>query len=146
MTDTALTRRRSENSHQETWHIYFGVHVGTIGTRAGVPKDVDQWGWHLGFYPGTEPGTHQSGSAESYPAARAEFERAWLQLEPTLTEENFETWRRSRDWHAWKYRISGNGCRMPTQNTSGWSKCFCGEQTPIACEAHIYSAHRGIGA
>ncbi|MCS3896420.1 hypothetical protein M2171_005553 [Bradyrhizobium japonicum USDA 38] len=79
MTDTAPTRRRSENSHQETWHIYFGdVHVGMIGTRAGVPKEVDQCGWHLGFYPGTEPGTHQSGSAETYPAARADFERAWL--------------------------------------------------------------------
>ncbi len=102
--------------------------------------------WHLGFYPGTEPGTHQSGSAETYPAARAEFERAWLQLEPTLTEENYEIWRRSRDWHAWKYRIWHTGCRMPTQSTSGWSKCFCGEQIPIACEAHIYFAHRGVGA
>jgi hypothetical protein len=38
-----LTRRRSHNPHQVTWHIYYGdVHVGTIGERAGVPVDVDQ--------------------------------------------------------------------------------------------------------
>ncbi|SHN86774.1 hypothetical protein [Bradyrhizobium erythrophlei] len=38
----ALTRRRSDNPHQVTWHVYWGdVHVGTIGERAGVPVDVD---------------------------------------------------------------------------------------------------------
>jgi hypothetical protein len=27
---SALTRRRSDNPHHETWHVYFGdVHVGT---------------------------------------------------------------------------------------------------------------------
>lgn len=50
---TALTRRRSDNPHQKTWHIYFGdVRVGTIGTRAGVPTTADQWGWSCGFYRG----------------------------------------------------------------------------------------------
>jgi hypothetical protein len=48
----ALTRRRSDNPHQVTWHVYYGdVHVGTIGERAGVPVDVDRWGWSCGFYP-----------------------------------------------------------------------------------------------
>jgi hypothetical protein len=47
----ALSRRRSDNPHHETWHVYFGdVHVGTIGERAGVPVDVDQWSWSCGFY------------------------------------------------------------------------------------------------
>jgi hypothetical protein len=33
----SLTRRRSDNPHQVTWHVYYGdVHVGTIGERAGV--------------------------------------------------------------------------------------------------------------
>jgi hypothetical protein len=34
----ALTRRRSDNPHQLTWHVYYGdVRVGTIGERADVP-------------------------------------------------------------------------------------------------------------
>jgi hypothetical protein len=43
---SALTRSRSDNTHQETWHVYYdgNVHAGTIGERAGVPIDVDQWG------------------------------------------------------------------------------------------------------
>jgi hypothetical protein len=46
MATTALTRRRDPEVHQETWHVYYrDVHVGIIGVRAGVPVDVDQWGW-----------------------------------------------------------------------------------------------------
>lgn len=42
---TALTRRRSDNDHQETWHIYFSdVRIGTIGVRGGVPTTADEWG------------------------------------------------------------------------------------------------------
>ena len=60
----ALTRRRSDNQHQETWHVYFGdVQVGTIGERAGVPVDVDQWSWSCGFYPGLHPGQYRYGIA-----------------------------------------------------------------------------------
>ena len=40
-----LTRKLS-NDRVDCWHVYFGdVHVGTIARRAGVPVDVDQWGW-----------------------------------------------------------------------------------------------------
>src|SRR5258708_23796023 len=54
----ALTSRRSRDAHAESWQIFYGdVHVGTIGVRAGVPNDVDQWGWSCGFYPGSEPAT-----------------------------------------------------------------------------------------
>jgi hypothetical protein len=110
---TALTRRRGDNPHHETWHVYFdNVHVGTIGARAGVPTTGDQWGWSVGFYPGTEPGTYRQGSATSFESARAAFDAAWLKLAPTLTEESFESWRRSRDFHAWKYRMWAEKCRM----------------------------------
>jgi hypothetical protein len=35
---------------------YYGdVDIGTIALRAGVPVDVDPWGWILGFYPGARP-------------------------------------------------------------------------------------------
>ncbi|MEY9744933.1 hypothetical protein ABIF65_004307 [Bradyrhizobium japonicum] len=48
--NTALTRRRSDNPHEETWHIYSGdVRIGTIGVRAGVPVHADQWAWSMGF-------------------------------------------------------------------------------------------------
>jgi hypothetical protein len=52
----ALTRRRDPDAQLKTWRVHYGdVAVGTIGIRAGVPVDVDQWGWNCGFYPGTEP-------------------------------------------------------------------------------------------
>jgi hypothetical protein len=63
-----LTRRRSRDAHQEVWHVFYGdVRVGSIGERAGVPIDVDQWGWTCGFYPGVHPGDHQYGSAATTP-------------------------------------------------------------------------------
>ncbi|WP_276328145.1 hypothetical protein [Bradyrhizobium erythrophlei] len=34
----ALTRRRSDDSRREVWHVsYSDVHVGTVGERSGVP-------------------------------------------------------------------------------------------------------------
>jgi hypothetical protein len=144
---TALTRRRGNNRHQETWYIYYGdVRVGTISTRAGVPTSADQWGWSLGFYPGTEPGTHRSGTGGTFEDARATFERAWKEIETTLTEENYERWRYDRDATAWKYRMWDSHCRMPTQNRNGRSRCFCGAEITIAGVAsHVRTAHRGIG-
>jgi len=74
----ALTRRldRSE-SHRERWLIYFGdVRVGSIGQRASVPNSAPQWGWSCGFYPGTLPGEHRSGIAETFDEARADFQAA----------------------------------------------------------------------
>ncbi|WP_347336473.1 hypothetical protein [Bradyrhizobium japonicum] len=69
--NTALPRRRSDNPHEESWHIYSGdVRIGTIGARAGVPVHADQWGWSIGFYPGMEPGTWLSGIAATRSRAR----------------------------------------------------------------------------
>ncbi len=68
---SALTRRRGDNPHEETWQIYFtDVRIGTIGVRAGVPVHADQWGWLIGFYPGMEPSTDRSGVAATFEAAR----------------------------------------------------------------------------
>lgn len=84
---TALTRRRSDNEHHEAWHIYSGdVRIGAIGIRTGVPTSADQWGWRLGFYPGMEPGTQRSGSSATFDEGRSAFERAWLEVEPTLNQ------------------------------------------------------------
>jgi hypothetical protein len=73
----ALTRRRSLE-RSDCWHIYYGdVRVGTIAARAGVPVDVDQWGWQCGLYPPSHHGRHTEGTAETFEQARAEFEAAW---------------------------------------------------------------------
>ncbi|QDP20650.1 hypothetical protein [Bradyrhizobium cosmicum] len=142
----ALTRRRSPDN-PDTWHVYReDVRIGTIGRCSGVPSSSDQWFWSVGFYPGLDVGLHRSSSAPTFEDARAGFERAWHQIAQGLAEAHFETWRRDRDLHAWKRRMWAEGCRMPTQNIDGRSTCFCGEPITIACEAHIHTAHRGIGA
>jgi hypothetical protein len=75
----ALTRRRDRDAHQETWLIYFGdVRVGSIAIRSGNPADTGPWGWSCGFYPGSHPREHQSGTAATFDQARADFEAAWL--------------------------------------------------------------------
>jgi hypothetical protein len=74
----ALTRRRSTDAREECWHIYYGdVHAGTIAIRSGIPYDEDPWGWHCGFYPGSHPGEHQSGTAPTFDHALSDFEEAW---------------------------------------------------------------------
>src|SRR6516164_7875010 len=58
----ALTRRRDPAAHDETWLIHYDdVHVGTIRMRTGVPTNVDQWGWTIGFYPASHRGLRASG-------------------------------------------------------------------------------------
>ncbi|MCK1622413.1 hypothetical protein IVA98_03970 [Bradyrhizobium sp. 160] len=142
---TALTRR-PDTSQQDGWHVYFeDVRIGQIGRRAGIPNHTDAWGWTLGIHPGLR--LSQAGSAASFEEARSQFESAWARLAPTLTDKQFECWRRDRDFHAWKYRMWEKGCRLPTQNQTGRSRCFCGETiTNGDIETHIQAAHRGIGA
>jgi hypothetical protein len=89
-------------------------------------------------------GQHTNGSAETFEAARAEFELAWERLKPTRTEAHYELYRRSRDFHAWKNRMHDERLKMPTQNTNGVARCYCGAEITIASvEAHIQDAHRG---
>jgi hypothetical protein len=41
----ALTRR-SQDQHQECWHVYCGtVYVGTIVRRIGNPHETEPWEW-----------------------------------------------------------------------------------------------------
>jgi hypothetical protein len=81
----ALTCRRYIE-RIDCWHVYYGdVCVGTIARRSGCPADVDQWEWGCGFYPGTEPGQGESGTAADFEASRVEFKAAWKRLLPMLT-------------------------------------------------------------
>jgi hypothetical protein len=139
----SLTRRRSDNSHQETWLVYCdGVQVGSIGERAGVPVTADPWQWSCGFYPGLAPGQRRGGIAPTFAEARDGFERDWADLLPEIPEGAFDANRYSVAFTAWKYRMFDTGCRMPTQTKSDVSKCFCGvEITSSSSEAHIRDHH-----
>jgi hypothetical protein len=142
-----LTRRSDKDPHREGWFVYFGdVRVGHIGKQAGVPNDVPQWGWSCGFYPGCDRGQHTSGTGETFEEARAEFEKAWQKLQPTLTEAHYEMWRYNRDFHAWKDRMWDENLKLPTQTTNDLARCFCGaEITNASTPKHIRENHRGIG-
>ncbi len=139
---TALTRRHDKDPNRESWIIgYGGVDVGRIGTRSGVPLNQPQWEWQCGFGDITSTGvTH------SFEAARTGFQKDWERLAPKLTDAKYQAWREQRDWTAWKYRMRDTGMKMPTQNTSGRSRCFCGFEITIAStEIHVKIDHQGIG-
>jgi hypothetical protein len=97
-----LTRRRDHNRREECWLIFYrDVHVGTIVIRSGIPHDQAPWGWRCGFYPGSEPGECASGTAATFEQARADFEAAWRELLPELTEADFAEYRRHEAWTVW---------------------------------------------
>ncbi|TYL87402.1 hypothetical protein [Bradyrhizobium cytisi] len=124
---TALTRRRSDNPEQETWHIYLDdVRVGTIGERAGVPVDVEQWGWSCGFYPGLHPGQHRTGAAETFDEARAAFEEAWEELLPAIPHGAFAEWRHDRDARAEMKAKRARGEKLNSEIHSSRMRCVCG--------------------
>jgi hypothetical protein len=125
----ALTRRRSDNPHRETWSVYYGdVQVGTIGERAGVPVGVDQWGWSCGFYPGLHPGQHRTGTATTFDEARAGFEADWQALLPEIPEGAFEEYRHDRDQRAEMTAIRARGDKLPSEVFSSMMRCVCGER------------------
>jgi len=143
-----LTRCRYPE-RPDCWHVYFGdVHVGAITRRSGVPFDADQWGWICGFYPGSEPGEHLSGTAAIFEQARADFEPAWQRFSAKRTEADYRAWRDSRDWHARKYKMWAAGELLPSQKPNTMMRCPCGERFDSHDPAgsyvhrqHIYEAH-----
>jgi hypothetical protein len=139
----ALTRRRADRGHQETWLIYYDdINIGFIGQRAGVPKNVNQWGWSCGFYPGLEPSQHRRGTAATFEEARAGFEVAWAALQPEIPSAAFDAYRKERAFRAWIDGMWEARCKLPTQSASGRSKCFCGAEIDLTnTEAHVYECH-----
>lgn len=129
-----LTRRRSLDHRNECWHVYYSdVHVGTIAIRTGIPHDEDPWEWRCGFYPGSHPGEHQSGTAMTFDEARTDFEDAWKIFLPQRTEADFQEWRYQRDWTARKYAKWEVGEKLPSQKPNSLLTCPCGE---------IFDSHR----
>jgi hypothetical protein len=137
-----LSRRRSRDVHRECWHIFYDdVRVGTITERAGVPHDVDQWGWQCGFYPLTHRGEHAEGTAASFEQARADFVAAWTEYLPKCAPTDFEEYRRQR---ARRLEICNARCRCEDADAVA--------ERPVAmllrrgvdissADRHVYEAH-----
>jgi hypothetical protein len=90
----------------------------------------------------THRGKQLTGTARTFDLAKGLFEAAWETYRLHCTEEDFQEHRRKRAATAWKYAMWDAGCRMPTQNTDGRSKCLCGAEITIAnVDEHIYAAH-----
>jgi hypothetical protein len=44
--------------------------------------------------------------------------------------------------HAWKEKMWETGCRLPTQERTGRSRCFCGTAIDLeTTDRHILAAH-----
>jgi hypothetical protein len=90
---------------------------------------------HEPSYPSPTPDRPPSGS--NLATARAAFGAAWLRLLPKVTKADLAEHRRERAWNEWKQRMWACGCKPPTQETTGPSRCFYGteidKQGPRAC-------------
>jgi hypothetical protein len=92
-----LTRRRDTTRNEETWLIFLDdVHIGTIGRRAGVPTDAEQWGWRCGIPSESQRGACTEGTAADFPEARSQFDAAWRKLRPNYTDADFTDYCRAR--------------------------------------------------
>lgn len=111
-----LTRKRV-NDRPVTWHVHYaGVRVGAIVERSGAPPSADQWEWHCGFYPGSNPGEDRRGTAADFETARAAFEAAWHVYLPKRTNADFQEWRDQEVWTERKYAMWKAGKRLPSQH------------------------------
>jgi hypothetical protein len=129
-----LTRRRYPERH-DCWHVYYGdVHVGTIAKQVGIPPGQDHpWGWLCGFYPGSHPRDHTSGTAETFDQARERFEAAWRVFLAKLTEADFQARRDQQEWTERKRAMWKGGERLPSQKPNSLMTCPCGQ---------IFDSHR----
>lgn len=140
---TALTRRRRNTENHESWAILFGdVPVGGLSEINGTEGRM-RWQWCCGFYPGCDKRTQQTaGNCDTFEEARAAFQNAWESLQPQITPAMIAEWRRHHAFTEWKYAMWDARCKMPTQTTTGRSRCFCGADISIDdTDEHVYSAH-----
>jgi hypothetical protein len=84
------------------------------------------------------------GTQPTYDEAKAEFEKAWEWLGPQITPAMRTEWHHDRAWTAWKYAMREAGCKLPSQTTTGVSRCFCGaEITAESVPGHVDAEHMG---
>jgi hypothetical protein len=137
-----LTRRRDTARNAETWLIFLeDVHIGTIGRRAGVPTDAEQWGWRCGFLSGSRRGARAEGRLRT--SIRRDLNLKPLgagcgRVTPTLTSPTIA----ARAWTAWKQAMWERGRKLPTQIQEGRARCFCGAEIDIAnMDRHVTAPH-----
>jgi hypothetical protein len=111
------------------------VHIGSIGERAGVPIDVDQWKWSCGFYPGLHPGQHRYGTAATFEEARVGFEADWKDLFPDIPEGAFDEYRDERDLKAEIRVARARGEKLSTESPSSLMRCACG----VTFDSHVHA-------
>jgi len=88
--------RRPDPHRRDGWLIYCAdVHVGSISRAVGVPGAAERWTWSCGFYPGSKPGEQTHGTADTFDAARADFERAWLVFASRRRPLSCRSWMRN---------------------------------------------------
>jgi hypothetical protein len=64
---------------------------------------------------------------------------------PTLTAEQFETYRRYRTWNLWLRPMHDTGCTVPTASAGGVSVCFCGQSISLRTYAdHVQRVHSDL--
>src|SRR5262245_32447300 len=136
-----LTRRRDHTRQQEHWRIFCDdIELGSIGIRAGVPTHAEQWVWRCCCDSATHRGIRAEGAAYEFARARADFDSAWREMRPQITEADFMEQRRERAHTAWKHEMWESGCKLPTQSPEGRSRCFCGAEIDIkGAERHVYA-------
>src|SRR6478609_10282562 len=80
-----------------------------------TPDSSEVWQWQCGFYPGSKPGKHRTGSAPSFEAAPARRSR-WhgANILPKSTEANFQASRVHDAWTREKYARFDCGERIPS--------------------------------
>jgi hypothetical protein len=102
---------------------------------------------NCGFYPLDHRGKRCSGTAATFEAARADFEAAWQAYLPLCTEADFLDHRRQRAFTTWNYQMHDTGRPLPTQLSSGRSRCFCGASIDLqGVDKHVSGAYDELGA
>jgi hypothetical protein len=66
-----------------------------LSPRSGVATDNEQWVWRYCFYP-PHRGVRAEGTASDFAQARVDFEIAWREMQPDITEADFVEHRRER--------------------------------------------------
>ena len=86
--------RRKDRHRADCWQIYFRRHPcrhHRQKRRQSERHAARQW--HVGFYPGSNPGEQRGGTAPDFEQAREAFGTAWRVFSAKRTEADYQAWR-----------------------------------------------------
>ena len=135
---TSLTRVRTDD-RLETWKVFYGdLPVGTIARLEPDPvRPENVWRWSCGIYPGAHPAENKAGITVTFEEARSEWQAAWDVFIAKRRPEDFEEFRRHRQYMAEK--LAG---RLPVRQTSVM-RCACGTDfdSHVPAETQMHAPH-----